>query len=119
MRSFETTAIPAGRPLSLVDMHDLAYWCQWRLAIHTVCARFDVEEQSESNGWAREKLDQVNLSRQAALCEEVRHLQSQLGKHTSINGKLEAVLAENAQALAKMELARVASDAAASRLQVS
>lgn len=119
VRSFDTTAIPADRCLNLVGMHDIAYWCQWRLAIHTVCARFDVAVQSESNGWVRDRLDQVSLSQQAALCAEVRHLQSQLGKHTSINAKLETALAKNAEALAKTESMRVASDSSASRLQVS
>lgn len=108
-----------GRLLSIVDTHDIAYWSQWRLAIHGVCARFEAAAQIEADAWSRERLDHVSISRQQALSSEVRHLETQLGKHTSLNAKLEAALCENAEALATAASARIAAAAAVSRLQVS
>lgn len=103
----------------LHDLHDLAYWCQWRLAIHEVCARFNAAAQAEADAWSRERVDHVIIAQHAVLSNEVQHLESQLGKYTSINGKLEAALSENAEALTKAKSARVAAFATASRLQVS
>lgn len=104
--------------LSIVDVHDLAYWSQWRLAIHGVCARFEAVAQIEDS-WPRERLDHASIAKHQALSSEIRHLEVQLGRHTSINAKLEAALCENADALAKAESARVAAAASVSRLQVS
>ncbi|CAM9982948.1 unnamed protein product [Ectocarpus sp. 13 AM-2016] len=106
-----------SRLLSIVDTHDIAYWSQWRLAIHGVCARFEAAAQVEADAWSRERLDHVSISRQQALSSEVRHLETQLGKHTSMNAKLEVALCENAEALATAESARIAAAAAVSRLQ--
>lgn len=118
-RSFRSTTATADRTLSFVDMHDLAYWCQWRLAMRGVCARFEAEAHVEAEAWSRERRDEASISRQAALSEEVRHLESQLGKHTSMNAKLGAALSEKAQALASVEAERIAAVAAVERLQVS
>ncbi|CAM9554076.1 unnamed protein product [Ectocarpus sp. 6 AP-2014] len=103
--------------LNIVDTHDIAYWSQWRLAIHGVCARFEAVAQVEADAWSRERLDHVSISRQQALSSEVRHLETQLGKHTSMNAKLEAALCENADALATAESTRIAAAATVSRLQ--
>lgn len=111
-----------GDALSVVDVHDLAYWSQWRLAIHGVCARFEAAAQVEADAWSRERLDHVDhvsISKQQALSSEVRHLEAQLGRHTSMNAKLEAALSENAEALAKAESARLVAAATVYRLQVS
>lgn len=105
--------------MSMVDVHDVAYWSQWRLAIHEVCTRFEAAAQVEAETWSRERLDHVSISRQQALSSEVRHLEAQLGKHTSMNAKLEAALFENAEALAKTESARASAATAVTRLQVS
>lgn len=107
--------------LSVVDVHDLAYWSQWRLAIHGVCARFEAAAQVEAGAWSRERLDHASvcISKEVALNSEVRHLEAQLGRHTSMNAKLEAALSENAEALVKAESARLSAAAAISRLQVS
>lgn len=48
----------------------------------------------------------------------MRHLEAQLGKHTSMNAKLRAALFENAEALAKTEAARASAATAVTRLQV-
>lgn len=109
----------ADRVFNVLELHDLAYWCQWRLAILHVSARFEAAAQVESDTWCREQLDQVSISQQAALSSEVRHLESQLGKHMSMNAKLEAALSASAEALGKTESARVAATTAVSRLQVS
>lgn len=114
-----TAVAPADRVLNALEIHNLAYWCQWRLAILHVSARFEAAAQVESDIWCREQLEQVSISQQAALSSEVRHLESQLGKYTSMNAKLEAALAVNAEALGKTESARVAATATVSRLQVS
>lgn len=103
---------------SMVDVHDVAYWSQWRLAIHGVCAQFEAAAQVEVDAWSRERVDHVSISRQQALSSEIRHLEAQLGKHTSMNAKLEAASFENANALAKTESARVTAAAAVTRLQV-
>lgn len=103
----------------MVDVHDLAYWSQWRLAIHGVCARFEAVGKVEADAWSRERVDHVSISKEQALSSEVRHLEAQLGRHTSMNAKLEAALSENAEALVKAESARVAAAAAVCRLQVS
>lgn len=108
-----------GDALSIVHVHDLAYWSQWRLAIHGVCARFEAAAQVEADAWSRERVDHVSISKEQALNSEVRHLEAQLGRHTSMNAKLEAALSENAEALAKAESARVAAAATVCRLQVS
>lgn len=105
--------------LSVLDVHDIAYWSQWRIAIDGVCARFEAVAQVDADAWSRERLDHVSISKQQALSSEVRHLEAQLGRHTSMNAKLEAALSENAEALAKAESARVAAAAAVCRLQVS
>lgn len=112
-------AASSSKVLNVAEVHDLAYWCQWRLAILQVSARFEAAAQGESDTWCREQLDLVSISQQAALSTEVRHLESQLGKHTSMNAKLEAALSASAEALGKTESARVAATAAVSRLQVS
>lgn len=104
--------------LNMFDVHDVAYWSQWRLAIHGVCARFEAVAQVEADAWSRERLDHVSISRQQALSREVRHLEAQLGKHTSMNAKLESALFENAEVLAKTESARANAAAAVARLQV-
>lgn len=114
-----TAVAAADRVLSALEVHDLAYWCQWRLAILHVSARFEAATHVESDTWCREQLEQVSISQQAALSSEVRHLESQLGKYTSMNAKLEAALSVNAEALGKTESARVAATATVSRLQVS
>ena len=109
-----------GDALNVVDVHDLAYWGQWRLAIHGVCARFEAAAQVEADAWSRrERLDHASISKEQALSTEVRHLEVQLGRHTSMNAKLEAALSENAEALVKAESARMAAAAAVRRLQVS
>lgn len=114
---------PRGDALSAVDVHDLAYWGQWRLAIHGVCAQFEAAAQVEADAWSRrERLDHVHhasIAKEQALSSEVRHLEAQLGRHTSMNAKLEAALSENAEALVKAESARAAAAAAVCRLQVS
>ncbi|CAN0293993.1 unnamed protein product [Pylaiella littoralis] len=102
---------------SMVDVHDVAYWSQWRLAIHGVCAQFEAAAQVEVDAWSRERVDHVSISRQQALSSEIRHLEAQLGKHTSMNAKLEAASFENAEALAKTESARVTAAAVVTRLQ--
>lgn len=107
-----------SRALSIADVHDLAYWCQWRLAIHGVCARFDAAAQVDADAWSRERLDKVGIERQAALSSEVHHLESQLGRQTSMNAKLETALSENAEALARVDSARTVAVAAAGRLKV-
>lgn len=111
-----------GVGISIVDTHDIAYWSQWRLAIHEVCARFEEISQEEADKRCTEQLDRDSIARQQAcnqaLSREVRHLETQLGKHTSMNAKLEAALCDNAEALVKAESARAAAAAAVSRLQV-
>lgn len=110
-----------GDTLSVLDVHDLAYWSQWRLAIHGVCARFEAAAQVEvgADAWfRRERVDHVSISRQQELSSEVRHLEAHLGRHTSMNAKLEAALSENTEALAQAESARKVAEAALSRLQV-
>lgn len=104
--------------MNLADVHDLAYWGQWRLAVHGVCAQFDAAVHTETD-CAREQEDHANIARHAALSDEIRHLERQLGRHASVNSKLEASFCENRQALVKAESARVAAVASADRLQVS
>lgn len=112
-----------GGGISIVDTHDIAYWSQWRLAIHEVCSRFEEAAQVEVEERSIERPDHDDIARQQAcskgLRREVRHLETQLGKRTSMNAKLEAALCDNAEALTKAESARVAAAAAVSRLQVS
>ncbi|CAM9157154.1 unnamed protein product [Hapterophycus canaliculatus] len=115
------TRAKVGAGISIVDVHDIAYWSQWRVAIHEVCARFEGVAQVETEERSTEGLDYAGIPVQQACCRafrrEVRHLETQLGKHTSMNAKLEAALCENAEALKKAESARVAAVASVSRLQ--
>lgn len=86
----------------IFNAYQLAYWCQWRLAIHEACARFDdAAETPVDTRLALERIDQVRVADRNALSEEVRHLESQLGKQTSSNIKLEAALSERSEALTK------------------
>lgn len=116
-RPFPTTYTHADR--ALVNIHQLAYWGQWRLAIHGVCARFDTKSEVETDGWSRLRRDEISIAKQTALCAEVRHLEAQLGRHTSINAKLEALLSERGEALSGLETERVKAIATVDRLQVS
>lgn len=103
----------------IADAHEIAYWYQWRIAIHEVCIRFEATARIEAESWSRERLDQIAISTQASLRAEVKHLESQLGKFASLNAKLEAALSEKANDLAKTDTARAAAVTAACNLQVS
>lgn len=102
----------------IADAHEIAYWYQWRIAIHEVCIRFEATTQIQAEGWSRERLDQIAISTQASLRAEVQHLESQLGKFASMNAKLEAALSEKANELAKSEMARAAALTATCKLEV-
>lgn len=103
----------------IYNVHELAYWCQWRLAISGACAGFDAAGEAETDAWSREWRDEISVASQAKLCSEVRHLEAQLGRLTSVNAKLEAALLEKEEDLIKLEKSSVAARAAVGRLQVS
>lgn len=100
------------------DVHELAYWCQWRLAISAACSRFDAAGETEAAAWSRERRDEINVANQAKLCSEIRHLEAQLGRLTSVNAKLEAALLKKEDELIKLEKRCVAARAAVGQLQV-
>lgn len=116
-RTFQTTCTTSDR--ALIDAYQLAYWCQWRLAIHGFCTRIDAmgEENTDLN-WVREQRDQLNLAKQTALFAEVRHLESQLGKQASTNAKLEAAISEGSEAMIKFKVERDAAAATIRSLEV-
>lgn len=116
-RAFQTTCTASDR--ALIDAYQLAYWCQWRLAIHGFCTDIDTmgEENSDLH-WVREQRDQLNLAKQTALFAEVRHLESQLGKQASTNAKLEVAISEGSEAMIKMEVERDAAALTICRLEV-
>lgn len=117
-RPFQATCLPTER--ALVNTHQLAYWCQWRLAIHAFCTGCDPEDDMAVDAhWARERRNEVIVANQAALGAEIRHLECQLGKQTSISAKLEAALSERGEALANVELQRKTANEKLQQLRVS
>lgn len=102
----------------LSNFHDLAYWCQWRLAIRGACAEFDAAGEVEAEAWSRERREEIGIAAQAKLCSEVRHLEAQLGRLTSMNAKLDAALLEKGEELLKLQEDSISSSAAIVRLQV-
>lgn len=103
---------------TIADAHEVAYWYQWRIAIHEVCIRFEANTHIEVEGWSRERLDQIVISTQTSLKAEIQHLESQLGKFASLNAKLEGALSEKVNGLTKSEMARAAAVTATCKLQV-
>lgn len=87
----------------LSNVHELAYWCQWRLAIRGACAEFDAAGEVEVEAWSRGRREEIGIAAQAKLCSEVRHLEAQLGRLASTNAKLDAALLEKGEELLKLQ----------------
>ncbi|CAM9529106.1 unnamed protein product [Discosporangium mesarthrocarpum] len=99
---------------ALLDMHQVGYWTQWHLALNGACARFNAatEAVAETGARRREESDPHRdyKTRQQELNAEIRHLQAQLGKQASENGKLEAEIL-------KIQEARGSDSASVARLE--
>lgn len=105
--------------LLISNLHQLAYWGQWRLAISAACAGFDSAGEEEADvAWSLQRRHEICVANQAKLCSEIRHLEAQLGRTTSVNAKLEAAQSEKAEALVKLEKELLAVTASVGRLQV-
>ncbi|CAM9132806.1 unnamed protein product [Choristocarpus tenellus] len=122
MRTKRPRQILTGHPQAsaLVDIHQVGYWAQWHLALQKACARFDAASETSGVGNCQHEGSQIHSdcqTLQQALNAEIRHLQSQLGKQASANGKIEARLSEIEESQKNVEAKRASAASTVQKLE--